>query len=113
MLWIIGHRMGCTGLTSPMLITALGEAMAVIKTMAAFAGTPGLADITGSTGRYLSGDRWGITDIACFTAIPGMAGRVVTFGMEATASSIPPTMDIREECPTGTVEVGDRQDATR
>jgi hypothetical protein len=113
MLWITGHRMGYKGPISPMLITALGAAMAVTETMAAIAGTPGLADTAGLTDHRHTRGRRGITSIACFTAILGMAGRVVTFGVEATASSIPPTVDIREECPTGTVEAGDRQDANR
>ena len=95
-----------------MLITALGAAAAVTNTMAAIAGTLGLAGIAALTDRRLSVARWGIKGIACFTAIHGMDGPAVTFGMEATASCILPTMDIGDGCPTGTVETGDRKNAS-
>ena len=105
--------MGFTGLISPILITAIEADMAFTKTTVAIAGTEALAGIAALIDRRLSVAPWGITGIACFTAIPGMDGRAVTFGMEATANCTLRTMDTGEGCPTSTVELGDREDAIR
>ncbi|HBZ57342.1 MAG TPA: hypothetical protein DEO88_18220 [Syntrophobacteraceae bacterium] len=90
--------MWCISVISPMWRSGMAGAMADLL------GTTALGDMAGLVDHSHSIGLWGIIGITCFSPIPGMAGRVITTGMEAT---VIPTMDMQEYL-TGTVEAGDQ-----